>query len=134
MPNTHPTSATQDETAAVAAAVEKLRVLMLDPDKDKLGALVAADLSYGHSGGHVDTRESFIGDLVSKASNFLSIELADQTIKVVGDTAIIRHTLIGQSHDKGQAPDKFSLLILQIWQKHEGRWKMLARQAARAAH
>lgn len=126
-----PAASAADEAAAVEAAAEKLRVQMVEPDKAKLGALVAPELSYGHSGGKLDTKESFIDDLMTGVSDFLSITIADQTVRVVGDTAIVRHTLTGDTHDKGKDPGKVNLKILQIWKKQGGEWQLLARQAVR---
>jgi hypothetical protein len=116
---------------AVAAAAERLRLAMIDPTPAALGALVADELSYGHSSGKVDTKASFIGDLVDRKSDFVSITITDQTIKVVdGHTAIVRHTLAADTNDSGK-PGKVALKILGIWQKQGGEWKMLARQAVR---
>ncbi|BEP48076.1 MULTISPECIES: nuclear transport factor 2 family protein [Variovorax] len=115
---------------AVAAAAERLRLAMIDPTPAALGALVADDLSYGHSSGKVDTKASFIGDLVAGKSDFVSITITDQTIKVAGDVAIVRHTLAADTNDSGK-PGKVALKILGIWQKQGGEWKMLARQAVR---
>lgn len=116
---------------AVAAAAERLRLAMIDPTPAALGALVAEDLSYGHSSGKVDTKASFIADLVAGRSDFVSISITDQTIKVVdGDTAIVRHTLAAHTNDAGK-PGKVALKILGIWHKQGGEWKMLARQAVR---
>ena len=116
---------------AVAAAAERLRVAMVDPTPAALRALVADDLSYGHSGGKVDTQASFISDLLDRKSDFVSIAITDQTIKVVeGNTAIVRHTLTADTNDSGK-PGKVALKILGIWQKQGGEWKLLARQAVR---
>ncbi|MGJ7545968.1 nuclear transport factor 2 family protein [Variovorax sp. LT1R16] len=115
---------------AVAAAAEKLRLAMIDPTPVALDALVADDLSYGHSGGKVDTKASFIGDLVSGASDFVTIAITEQTVKVVGDAAIVRHTLTADTRDAGK-PGKVSIKILHVWQKQGGQWKLLARQAVR---
>ncbi len=82
-----PASQAADETAAVNAAVEQLRVLMVTPDKAALEAIVADDLSYGHSAGKIDTKASFINDLLTGASDFVSIELSDQTVRVSGNVA-----------------------------------------------
>jgi len=115
---------------SVAAAAERLRLAMIDPTPAALGVLVADDLSYGHSSGKVDTKASFIGDLVAGKSDFVSIAITDQTIKVAGDVAIVRHTLAADTNDSGK-PGKVALKILGIWQKQGGEWKMLARQAVR---
>ena len=130
---TAPTSGSPaDETAAVAAAAEKLRVAMIDPTRENLGALVAEDLSYGHSGGKVDTKASFIADLLSGASDFVTITISEQTIRIVdgGNVAIVRHTLAADSNDGGK-PGKVLIKILGVWQKQGGQWKMVARQAIR---
>ena len=117
----------------VAAAAERLRVAMIDPTAAALGALVADDLSYGHSGGKVDTKTSFISDLMDGKSDFVSIAITEQTIKVVdSSTAIVRHTLTADTNDSGK-PGKVSLKILGVWQKQGGDWKLLARQAVRVA-
>jgi len=48
-----------DETA-VNQAIEDLRKAMIDADKARLEDLVADQLSYGHSGGVIETKEQFI--------------------------------------------------------------------------
>lgn len=118
------------DAPAVAAAAERLRVAMIDPTPATVGALVADDLSYGHSGGKVDTKTSFIADLMSGASDFVTITISDQTIKLVDNVAIVRHTLTADTNDSGK-PGKVSIKILGVWQKQGGEWKLLARQAVR---
>lgn len=124
------TSTPADDAQAVTAAVEKLRLAMIDPTREALSALVADDLSYGHSGGKVDTKTSFIADLLSGASDFVTIAITDQTVKVVGNDAIVRHTLTADTNDSGK-PGKVTIKILGVWQKQAGQWKLLARQAVR---
>ena len=121
------------DQAAVAAAAERLRIAMVDPTAAALGALVADDLSYGHSGGKVDTKASFISDLLDGKSDFVTITITEQTVKVVdANTAIVRHTLAADTNDSGK-PGKVALKILGVWQKQGGNWKLLARQAVRVA-
>ena len=123
-------SSSADEVQAVTAAAEKLRLAMIDPTREALSALVADDLSYGHSGGKVDTKTSFIADLLSGASDFVTIAITDQTVKIVGNDAIVRHTLTADTNDAGK-PGKVTIKILGVWQKQAGQWKLLARQAVR---
>lgn len=93
---------------------------------------MAESLSYGHSGGRIDTKSSFIGDLLDKKSDFVSINITDQTVNVSGDVAVIRHTLAGETLDSGKS-GTVQLKVLQVWQKQGGHWKLIARQAVKAA-
>ncbi|MCA3186013.1 MULTISPECIES: nuclear transport factor 2 family protein [unclassified Cupriavidus] len=123
---------TRADTQAVTAAAEKLRVAMVDPDQATLSGLVGDSLSYGHSGGRIDTKTSFIGDLLDKKSDFVSISITDQSVHVSGDVAVVRHTLSGETLDGGKQGTVL-LKVLQVWQKQGGHWKLIARQAVKAA-
>jgi len=116
--------------AAVAAAVERLRLAMIDPQPAVLDALLADALSYGHSNGAVDTKAEFIAGLVNGVSDFTAIELSEQTIRVIGDAALVRHTLRAAINDGGK-PGSVHILILLVWQLQGGVWKLIARQAVR---
>ena len=117
----------KDETA-VANAVENLRKVMIDPTQESLEGLVMNELSYGHSGGNIEDKAAFVEALVSGKSDFKSIEIKNQTIQVVGNTAVVRHQLFGDTSNNGQA-GTVKLAVLTIWQKHKGKWLLLARQA-----
>lgn len=127
-----PVLAQSGESQTVTAAAEKLRVAMVDPDQATLTGLVADSLSYGHSGGRIDTKTSFIGDLLDKKSDFVSINITEQTVNVSGDVAVVRHTLAGETLDNGKSGTVL-LKVLQVWQKQGGHWKLIARQAVKAA-
>lgn len=122
-------SQTKAETA-VAAAVETLRKAMVDADKNVLQTISATELSYGHSGGKIENKAEFIEALTTGKSDFIKIDLTEQTIKVVDKSAIVRHKLSAETSDNGK-PSTVNLNILLIWQKQKGTWKLLARQAAR---
>jgi len=126
-----PAMAQSADVQSVTTTAEKLRVAMVDPNQAALSALVAETLSYGHSGGRLDTKASFIGDLLDKKSDFVSIAITDQTVSVSGDVAVVRHTLSGETLDSGKA-GTVNLKVLQVWQKQGGAWKLLARQAVKA--
>ncbi len=120
---------TKDE-AAVAAAVESLRKAMIDADKTTLEALTAKDLSYGHSGGRLEDKAAFVDGIVSGRSDFVTIDLTEQTIKVLGSTAIVRHKLSATTNDGGK-PGSVNLGILLVWVKQGKQWTLLARQAVK---
>jgi hypothetical protein len=115
---------------AVAAAVEGLRKAMIDPSKATLEDLSTKELSYGHSNGLVEDQAAFVEALTSGKSDFVTITLDDQTIKIVGNTAIVRHKLSADTNNNN-TPGKVSLSVLTIWQKQSGKWKLIARQAVK---
>jgi len=118
------------EEKAVSDLVETLRKTMVDPDKTTLERIVADDLSYGHSSGVIQTKAEFIEALTNGKSDFVSIELSQQTVKLVGNTALVRHVLSAATNDGGK-PGTTKLFVLLVWQKQKGEWKLLARQAAK---
>ena len=118
------------DSTAVAASIEALKKAMIDGDKVGLQKLTANQLSYGHSGGKVEDKATFIENIVSGKSDFVTIDLTNQTIAMAGDAAIVRHTLSATTNDNG-TPGTVKLNILLVWQKQKGQWKLLARQAVK---
>ena len=121
---------TKDEKD-VAAAVETLRKAMVDGDRAALEKIAADGLSYGHSGGKVEDKAAFVENIANGNSDFLTIDLTEQTIYVSGTTAIVRHKFTATTHDKGKDPGNVKIAILLVWQKQKKEWKLLARQAVK---
>jgi Domain of unknown function (DUF4440) len=119
------------EEKYVAEAVETLRLTMVDPSEATFKKLLSDDLSYGHSGGHVDTKMEFVEAFKTGKSDFIKIDLSDQTIKIVGKTAIVRHKLIGETKDAGKEQTTVKLLVMTVWIKQKSGWQLLARQAVK---
>lgn len=118
------------QVADVANAVEHLRKAMVDADSVMLDKLVSPKLSYGHSGGAVDDKKTFVEKIVTGKSDFVTLEFKDQTISVNKNVAIVRHKLNATTNDNGK-PGEVHLNVLLIWQKQHGYWKLLARQAVK---
>ena len=115
----------------VSAAVENLIKGFIDADKDLLDNMTAADLIYGHSSGKVQNKTEFIDEVISKKPlDYVKIDLENQTIKVIGNAAVVRHILVAETLSNGT---KGNLRIgnVLIWQKQKGKWKLIARQAYR---
>lgn len=118
------------EEKAVAAQVELLRKAMVDADKATLEKLTDDKLSYGHSSGKIEDKTTFVSNIVSGNSDFVTIILSDQSISVSGSTAIVRHTLTAETNDGGK-PGNVRLHILLVWAKEGNQWKLLGRQAVK---
>ncbi|PKK35422.1 DUF4440 domain-containing protein [Siphonobacter sp. SORGH_AS_0500] len=117
----------KDETA-VAEAVEQLKAAMIKGDKRALNAITNDQLNYGHSSGIVEDKAAFVDNLTNGNSVFKSITLTDQTITIVGNTALVRHILTGETANKGQA-GQVKIGVLLTWIKEKGKWVLLGRQA-----
>ena len=120
---------TKDEKA-VADAVEQLRNAMVNGDKAVLEKITDEKLSYGHSSGHIDDKKVFVEKLTNGSSDFVTIDLTEQTISISEKVAIVRHTLKAKTNDGGK-PGDVNLKVLLIWQKGKGGWKLVARQAVK---
>ena len=118
------------DSIKVSKAVNQLVALMVDPNKAALEALVSDQLSYGHSGGKLEGKISFIESLTSGSSDFVKINLTDQTIQIFGKTAIVRNKLFATTNDGGK-PGEVKLALILVWQKQQKTWKLIARQAVK---
>jgi ketosteroid isomerase-like protein len=125
-----PVAAQSGDEAAVAQAVEAFRNAMLKADRSQFEALTADQLSYGHSAGRVENKAQFIDAATSGRSTWKFITLTDQITQIVGNTAIVRHTLTGETERDGKT-NPVKIGVLMVWHKPDGQWKLLARQAVR---
>jgi ketosteroid isomerase-like protein len=123
-------AAQSKQETAVSNAVEKLRTAMISGERAALEAIAADQLSYGHSSGLVETKTQFVEKIASGSSDFVTIDLKNQTVTVSGNTAIVRHELHATTNDNNR-PGEVHLKILLIWQKQGKEWKLLARQAVK---
>jgi ketosteroid isomerase-like protein len=126
----HLAAAQSGDEAAIAQAVEAFRHAMLKADRSQFEALCADQLSYGHSAGRIETKSEFIDAATSGRSAWKFITLTDQSQHIVGDTAIVRHLLTGETERDGKT-NPVKIGILMVWHKQDGHWKLLARQAYR---
>jgi ketosteroid isomerase-like protein len=118
------------EEAAVADVVEILREGQLKGDKAKLEQVCASQLSYGHSDGRVETKEQFITAVLNRKQTVKSIAFPELKVAVVGNSAIARHIYLSESELEGKTTNT-RIGALQVWQKQDGGWKLLARQGFR---
>lgn len=114
----------------VADAVSALTLAMVSGDSIKLDAITDEHLMYGHSGGHVDSKKEFVHKLAGGGSDFVTIDITNQTIAVVDNTAIVHHRLDATTNDNNK-PGVVKLDILLTFHKFKSGWKLLGRQAVK---
>jgi hypothetical protein len=115
---------------SVAQSVETLRKALLEADRSKLEQVASAQISYGHSDGRVETKEQFIHGVMTRKQIVKSLAFPELKVAVVGNAAIARHIYLSESERDGKATTT-RIGALQVWQKQDGGWKLLARQGFR---
>jgi ketosteroid isomerase-like protein len=118
------------DEAAVTQNVEILRKGLLEADRANLEQVTAAQISYGHSDGRVETKEQFIHAVMTRKQVVKSLDFPELKVAVVGNAAIARHIYLAESERDGKATTT-RIGALQVWQKQDGGWKLLARQGFR---
>ena len=124
-----PAVADAADEAAVEKAAQDLRKAMLDADGAALDALVAPEMIYAHSDGHVETKSQYVDTIVTKKTIYTSITLSNVKTVVAGDTAVMRFVFDCAYTDLGKPPATAHLGVMETWQKQGGSWKLLGRQA-----
>ncbi|HMJ70868.1 MAG TPA: nuclear transport factor 2 family protein [Cyclobacteriaceae bacterium] len=120
----------QKDEADVAKSVETLNQAIIDGKKAALENITADELTYGHSNGLVEDKATFVQTLVSGASDFVTIVTSEQVIRVIGNTATVRHKLVAETNNNN-VPGKANIAVLLVFLKVKGEWKLLARQAVK---
>jgi ketosteroid isomerase-like protein len=123
-------AAAADDESAVTENIETLRKALLEADRARLEQVAAPQISYGHSDGRVETKEQFINGVMTRKQVVKSLAFPELKVAVVGDAAIARHIYLSESELDGKQTTT-RIGALQIWQKQNGSWKLLARQGFR---
>ena len=115
----------------VIAALEQFKTGIINADRNILEGIFADKLVYGHSSGKVQNKAECIDEIVSLQPNdYLTIDMTDQAITISGNIAVVRHIYSSEFTSNG-TPGNLRIGNVLIWQKQDGKWKLIARQAYR---
>jgi ketosteroid isomerase-like protein len=118
------------DEGAVKKAVEELRTAVIKQDKAKLDSLTAAQLSYSHSDARLQNKAEFIDGVMTRKATVKSLEWPEMTVQVVGANGVVRHLWVSESELDGKVTNT-KIGVIQVWQKQDGGWKLLARASWR---
>lgn len=121
-------SALADDQSDVNGVVEALRNAMLAADGAALKELLAEQLTYVHSSGKVENKAEFIDIVGGKKTVYKTMSIEDQKSSMAGTNAVVRHVVSGEAESGGKV-NPFKVGVMQVWQKQDGKWRLLARQA-----
>lgn len=111
----------------VEQAIEHFRRAMVERRPDWILSDSAAELTFGHSNGIVQSQKEFAEVVRSGEEIFKRIDITDRHLTISGNTAIERHHFSADIIYKG-ALKTFELEVVEVWQKTD-RWRLIARQA-----
>lgn len=117
----------------VEEVVMKFHTALLAEDVEALKSLTSENLSYGHSGGVIETQEEFLAVFATKKSDYQKWEVSNQSIAFHGkDLAMVRQNVSAEilSNENGTV-NFLNMGLLMVWVKEKGAWKLLARQSFR---
>lgn len=115
------------QNSEIETNIGNLNKAMISKDKSVLEKLTADELSFGHSTNVIQNKAEFLNDVLSGPTNFQKIDIANQTVQVSDDIAIVRNVSSITGTTKGAALD-IKIGVLMIWRKQHGDWKLIARQ------
>jgi hypothetical protein len=93
-------------------------------DAEALGALLHEKLTYTHSSGTVDTKESYIRGVREKLWDYQSIKPSNETVLIAGSAALV-HCRLRIDVTVGGVPKVVSSVALAVW-VDDGGWKCIA--------
>jgi hypothetical protein len=115
---------------SLVQSLEKLKAAMIAADQTSLQQLVSDSLSYGHSSGRTENKSAFIENIINGKSDFVSIDISEQSISIYKNTATVRHVFNAVTNDNA-VPGNVKLNVLQVWIKEKKAWKLIARQSVK---
>ncbi len=111
----------------IESSIDRLNKATISQDKETLQKLTEDQLTFGHSTGLIEDKSSYIKDILAGSTKFFQIDIAEQTVNLVGNLAIVRN-MSSIRGTKDGAPMDVKIGVLMIWKKEGVDWKLLARQ------
>ena len=103
---------------------------MIEADGEALERVLADDLSYTHTTGKVDTRQTFIDSLSSGAVSYDAIDTYDRSVRFYGNVAVITGSADFEVSAGGQQL-AFPIRFTEIYEWSDDRWQLVAWQSTR---
>ena len=126
-----PTRASSVEKEISALEARRFKA-MTEGDLTALDSILADDLTYTHSSGLTQNKNEFIEALRSGKLRYLSIELANETIRAYGTSAVGTGRATVKVNSEGK-PMTIELRFTDVFAKIGGKWRLVAWQSTRLA-
>ena len=106
------------DVEALMKADTKRRVAMVAGDVVALGDYLAEDLSWTHSSGKTDSKESFLAGMASGSTVYHSLDVRDTKVRIFGDIFVLEGVVFGDVTKDG-LDKKLVNRFITVWQQRE---------------
>ena len=106
------------DVEALMKADTKRRVAMVAGDVVALGDYLAEDLSWTHSSGKTDSKESFLAVMASGSTVYHSLDVRDTKVRIFGDIFVLEGVVFGDVTKDG-LDRKLVNRFITVWQQRE---------------
>jgi hypothetical protein len=124
-------AADNPELARVTSADDARVAAMLAPTREKLEAVLSAELRYAHSNGQVDSKDALIASLTDGSATYSKYAYQDRTFTCPAPgLALMTGRFDVKAVVKGNAAES-TISLLAVWRLEKGEWKFLAWQSCK---
>ena len=124
-------AADNPEIARVTSADDARVAAMLAPTREKLEAVLSAELRYAHSNGQVDSKDALIASLTDGSATYSKYAYQDRTFTFPAPgIALMAGRFDVKAVVKGN-PAESTISFLAVWRLEKGEWKFLAWQSCK---
>ena len=119
-------TSTEIEREVLAADDARVKAL-LAADYDTAEKLFADELTYVHSNGSLDTKQSYMQGLRAGNSRYAEMNMFDMSVRAYGETAVLSGKFTAKVIIGGGAREANLLSrVLMVWVKRDGNWQLVA--------
>jgi predicted kinase len=118
----------QEEGQVVAAAEERASALAAG-DEERLTQLLHPEFAWTTHTGDTYDRAAYVGRNTGGHTVWRSQRLTGTEVDVVGDTAVLRATVVDEVLADGNRSETFRMPMTQVWVRTDGGWRCLAGHA-----
>lgn len=119
------------EVMELATGLENSRVkAMVDADVNTLDKLLCEELYYGHTGGYIDTKASFLEKISTGVYSYKAIKTQVDEATVIGESALVLNGQLTIEVNAAGENKVFHAIYLGVWKMEGVTWRFLSLQAA----
>ena len=106
-----------------------LKNALIAGDSAVLDGLLAADVTYGHTSGLMQTKAQLIRSVVSKEQDYKTIAPSEMNIRIYDNTAVVTMKSAVSMMYQGK-PLEMNMYVTLVWVK-KNKWQLVARQSVK---